>query len=69
MGLKPTWLKRDLAQPCLWLCGSWKSHNRLAFASLICDYLSFLFHEYSTRLYVDYMAIVSLVFLLLLCWL
>lgn len=60
-------MKRVLVQPCLQLGGSWKSHNWLTFASLIWSYFSLLFHEYYTVLYVDDMAMIFLVFLLLLC--
>jgi len=63
------WLKRDLDQPCLWWGGLWKSQTWLAFTSFIWGYFSLLIHEYYTSLYVDYMVVVSLVFLLLLCWL
>jgi len=63
------WLKKYLAQPCLRSGGSWKSQTWFALASLIWGYFSLLIHEYYIGLYVDYMAIVSLVFLLLLCWL
>ena len=62
------WMKRDLAQPCLWPGGLWKSQTWLAFASLIWGYFSLLIHEYYTSLFVDYMDVVSLVFLLLLWW-
>jgi len=61
------WLKRDLAQPfygCV-ECGS--PIPSLDFASLIWGYFSLYFYEYYTSLYVDYMPMISFVFLLLLC--
>lgn len=62
-------MKGDLAQPCLWLGGLWKSHNWLDFTLVLYGYFSLLFHEYYIGLYVDYMVVIALVFLLLLCWL
>ena len=49
------WMKRDLAYPCLQSGSLWKSHNWLAFTSLIRCYFFLLFHDYYTSLYVDYM--------------
>jgi len=66
-GMRETGWKKDLVHPSLWSGGSWKSQTWLTFASLIWGYLSLLIHEYYTGLNVDYMAFISLVFLLLLC--
>jgi len=63
------WLKRYLAQPFY----SWVEHGSsipiLDFSSLMKGYFSLYFYENYNRLYVDYMVVISLVFLSLLCWL
>ena len=63
------WLKIDLAQPFYGQveCGS--PILGLDFTSLMRGYFSFYFYEYYTNLHVYHMVVISLVFMLLLCWL
>jgi len=49
--------------------GMWKSHPRFGFASLMKVDFSLYLYEYYDGLYVVYMAMISLIFLSLLCWL
>ena len=62
-------MKRDLAQPLYsWVeCGI--PTPGLYLESLMKGYLSFYFYEHIYGVYVVYMALLSLVFLSLLCWL
>ena len=63
------WLKKDLAQPFYVRVERGSPILGLDFESSIWGYFSLYFYEYYTALYVDYMAMISLVFMLLLCWL
>ena len=63
------WMKRDLAKPFYGRVERDSPISGLDFASSIWGYFSFNLYEYYTGLYVDHMVVISLVFLLLLCWL
>ena len=63
------WLKTDLDQPFYFPVEHGSPILGLDFASLMRGYFSLYFYEYYTNLYVDHMIVISLVFMLLLCWL
>jgi len=63
------WLKRELAQPFYGRVERGSPISSLDFASLMKGYFNLYFYEYQTSLYVDHMVVISLMFLLLLCWL
>ena len=63
------WMKRDFSYPFYSQVKCGCPIPGLDVSSLIRGYLSLYFYEYYTSLYVDYMVVISLVFLLLLCWL
>ena len=63
------WLKISLAQPFYGRVEHGSPIPGLDFASLMKGYFSLYFYENFDGLYVVYMVVLSLVFLLLLCWL
>ena len=62
-------LERGFAQPFYGRVEVGSPISGLHFASSIRGYFSLYFYEYYIGLYVDHMDMISLVFLLLLCWL
>jgi len=53
----------------IWSSGMQKSHPGFGFCIINMSLFLFVLYEYYTGLYVDHMAMFSLVFLFLLCWL
>ena len=53
----------------LWFGGTCKSHAGFGFYIINMSYFSLYFYECYNGLYVGHMVVISLVFLLLLCWL
>ena len=62
-------MKRDLAHPFYGRVERGSPISGLVFASLMKGYSSSYLYEYYDGLYVDYMAMISWIFLPLLCWL